>query len=96
MGLNGNVLSTLPQLDVSQSVCQLVSQSGKILPALCTPNPYTFGGSEPESWDHAGVPHIAAVKGPGLLFPPGTESHFTLCLEALRSNVTIYLTISNT
>lgn len=54
--------------------------------------PCAFSERECEKREHTEVLHIAAKKDPRLLFPPGTESHFTLCL---RSNVAVYVIISS-
>lgn len=51
--------------------------SGKTVPSSLLP-PCAFSERE-----HTRVLHIAAEKDPRLLFPPGTESHFTLCLRII-------------
>lgn len=65
--------------DLGTQLCQVS--------ALCN-LPCAFAGREPDSQGHTGVSqqHVAAVKGSRFLFPPGTEGHFTLFLEASRSN----------
>lgn len=81
--------------------CQLVGDgggeagnppvSGETVPSSLLP-PCAFSERDPENGQHTGVLHIAAVKDPRLLFPPGTESHFTLYL---RSRVDAYVIISS-
>lgn len=95
MGLCGSIFPALPQLDVSQTGMEAEAGdspvSGETVPSclllLCA-----FSEREPEKREHTRVLHIAAEKDPRLLFPPGTESHFTLCL---RSNAAVYVIISS-
>lgn len=65
--------------------------SGEAVPSSLL-SPCAFSEREPEKREHAGVLHIAAEKDPRLLFPPGNESHFTLCF---RSNIAVYVIISS-
>ena len=81
VGLCGNIFPALPRLDVSQSGIEGGSWRFTCVSSLLPP--CAFSEREREKREHTRVLHIAAEKDPRLLFPPGTESHFTLCLRII-------------